>query len=571
MEPLTGDDPRQVAGYQVRARLGAGGMGRVYLAFTAGGRPVALKVIRPELGDDPDFRRRFRQEVEAARRVSGLYTAQVLDADPDASPPWLVTAYVPGPSLQEAVSAHGPLPLDTVLLLMAGIAEALQAVHAAGLVHRDLKASNVLLAPDGPRVIDFGIARAAEATTVTRTGLRIGSPPYMAPEQIEGRPVSPATDVFALGSVIAYAALGRLPFGTGDHQVLLYRVVYQAPDLDGCPGPLRGLIERCLAKAPADRPSPGEIINECRAGSTGQTLQVAQSWLPAALSADLAQHVPPTQPAPTVDTPWPTPGGVPPWSVPSAPAPAAPTPASWATPPLVPGAVSPLVPGAAPPPWQDRTRPTGARRISPRILVAAAAVVAAAGVGTALAVSLNSGSTSSGQVTADGAAASSVATSSVTTAKSATSPVAAPSTASSSPNPAACLVGTWKAVDQQLISTINGQQVVFTGGGAVSTFLPNGTITSLYQDETFRATISGVTWTEVLEGTATGHWAVDNGDILYSNLTSSGTETLYEDGNYNNSGPLEALPGANPYQCSGNTLRESFPAGGSDQLTRVTS
>src|SRR5580698_5709326 len=180
MESLAGDDPTEIGGYRLGGRLGAGGMGRVYLAFTAGGRPVALKIVRPELGDDPDFRDRFRQEVTAARRVHGLYTAQVLDADPDASPPWLVTAYVPGPSLQQAVAGHGPLPADAVVLLMAGIAEALQVIHGAGLVHRDLKPSNVLLAADGPRVIDFGIARAADATSMTRTGIAIGSPGFMA-------------------------------------------------------------------------------------------------------------------------------------------------------------------------------------------------------------------------------------------------------------------------------------------------------------------------------------------------------------------------------------------------------
>ena len=161
----------------LRARLGAGGMGRVYLASTPGGRRVALKVVRPELGDDADFRSRFRQEIEAAQRVRGLYTAELLSADPTATPPWLVTAYVPGPSLQQAVAEHGPMPPETVILLMAGVAEALQAIHAAGVVHRDLKPSNVLLAPDGPRVIDFGIARAAEAINLTQSGVAGGVPP----------------------------------------------------------------------------------------------------------------------------------------------------------------------------------------------------------------------------------------------------------------------------------------------------------------------------------------------------------------------------------------------------------
>ena len=193
-------------------------MGRVYLASTPAGRPVAVKVVRPELGDDQVFRARFRQEIQAARRVHGLYTAQVLDADPAATPPWLVTAYVPGPSLQEAVTGHGPMPEAMAFRLVAGIAEALQAIHSAGVVHRDLKPSNVLLAPDGPRVIDFGIARALEATSLTRSGMMVGSPQFMAPEQILDKPVTPAIDVFALGSLAAYAVLGRPPFGTGAHR-----------------------------------------------------------------------------------------------------------------------------------------------------------------------------------------------------------------------------------------------------------------------------------------------------------------------------------------------------------------
>jgi serine/threonine protein kinase len=200
VDPLTGDDPAEIAGYQLRSRLGSGGMGRVYLALTPAGRPVALKVVRPDLGGDAEFRRRFRQEVDASCRVHGLYTAQVLDADPDASPPWLVTAYVPGPSLQQAVARHGPMPEQTVFVLLAGVAEALAAIHAAGIVHRDLKPSNVLLAPDGPRVIDFGIARAADSTVLTGTGMLIGSPAFMAPEQVAGQAITQAVDVFALGA-----------------------------------------------------------------------------------------------------------------------------------------------------------------------------------------------------------------------------------------------------------------------------------------------------------------------------------------------------------------------------------
>jgi hypothetical protein len=290
MEPLMRDDPGQVAGYRLHARLGAGGMGLVYLGSTPGGRAVAVKVMRPELGDDRDFRERFRQEIEAARRVHGMYTAQVIDADPTAVPPWLVTTYVPGPSLQQAIADHGPMPAQTVYRIMAGVAEALQAIHAAGVVHRDLKPSNVLLAPDGPRVIDFGIARAAEAAALTRSGFRVGSPQFMAPEQVAGQPTTPATDIFALGSLAAYAVLGRAPFGAGGSEAVLYRIMHQDPDLTGCPMPLRAVIERCLSKNPAHRPQPAEIIWFCQAQQAGQATEIDQSWLPPGVAADLAYH-----------------------------------------------------------------------------------------------------------------------------------------------------------------------------------------------------------------------------------------------------------------------------------------
>ena len=229
-------------------------------------------MVRPELGEDQVFRARFRQEIQAARRVHGLYTAQVLDADPAATPPWLVTAYVPGPSLQEAVTGHGPMPEAMAFRLVAGIAEALQAIHSAGVVHRDLKPSNVLLAPDGPRVIDFGIARALEATSLTRSGMMVGSPQFMAPEQILDKPVTPAIDVFALGSLAAYAVLGRPPFGTGHTAAVSYRVLHEPPDLNGCPPQLRTLIDRCLRKDPAARPAPSEIVGFCRARATGTAI-----------------------------------------------------------------------------------------------------------------------------------------------------------------------------------------------------------------------------------------------------------------------------------------------------------
>jgi len=285
VKPLTGDYPQEVAGYQLRARLGAGGMGRVYLALTRGGRPLAIKVVRAEFGDDEEFRDRFRQEVVAAQRVHGLYTAQVLDADPDAQPPWLATAYVPGLSLQQAVAEHGPLPPDSVFLLIAGVAEALQAIHAAGIVHRDLKPSNVILAADGPRVIDFGIAWAASAPALTRSGISVGSPPFMAPEQARGDPTTPSVDVFALGSLATFAVAGRPPFGVDGAVQVLYRVLNAPPDLDGCPPDLQQLIGRCLAKDPAQRPRTSEIIDACRARTADGGLAFERSWLPAAVYA----------------------------------------------------------------------------------------------------------------------------------------------------------------------------------------------------------------------------------------------------------------------------------------------
>jgi serine/threonine protein kinase len=301
--PLDQSDPAEIAGYQLRARLGSGGMGNVYLSFTRGGRPVALKVVRKEFADDPEFRRRFRMEVAAAQRVQGIYTAPVVDADPDASVPWLATAYIAGPSLSHAVVEHGPLPEPSVYRLLAGVAEGLGAVHSAGLVHRDLKPANVLLAADGPRVIDFGIARAADATSLTGTGAILGTPAFMTPEQVAGRPVSPATDVFALAHLVVYAATGHAVFGDGHYATLVYRIAQEDPDLSGCPDSLREFAGRCLAKDPAERPDLGEIMLFAKDGLTGQTMQLANgSWLPGPVAGTLAaydtQAVPPTAPRP---------------------------------------------------------------------------------------------------------------------------------------------------------------------------------------------------------------------------------------------------------------------------------
>lgn len=288
---LLSDDPRQIGPYMLLGRLGAGGMGRVYLGRSAGGHLVAVKVIRADLAEDADFRARFSQEVAAARTVGGMFTAAVVGFDADGPMPWLATAYVPGPSLAEAVQLHGPLPVVSVLALAAGIAEGLVAVHAARVVHRDLKPANVLLAEDGPRLIDFGISRAAEASSLTRTGLVVGSPGFMSPEQAEGAEVGPPSDVFSLGAVIAFAATGQNPFGTGPTPALVYRVVHGEPDLSGLDEPVRLLAQRCLAKDPLLRPTPEQILAEAGAA------QPSAQWLPAGLIADLVQYSPARIPA----------------------------------------------------------------------------------------------------------------------------------------------------------------------------------------------------------------------------------------------------------------------------------
>ena len=300
VEELQAGDPQSVGPYRVLARLGAGGMGRVYLGRSVGGRLVAVKVIRPELADEPGFRARFAREVDAARNVSGLFTALVVDADADGPVPWLATVYVQGPSLAEAVEARGPLPAGPVLTLAAGLAEGLAAIHAAGVVHRDLKPSNVLLADDGPRVIDFGISRAMEASMLTQSGTVMGSPGFMSPEQAEGDVVGPPSDVFSLAAVLTFAATGEGPFGNGSTPALIYRVVHREPDVTRLPGQIRPLIERCLAKDPRRRPTTADVL--AAVGSA----EPAAGWLPEPVTEILGRYVPPpagSRWAPTVTSP----------------------------------------------------------------------------------------------------------------------------------------------------------------------------------------------------------------------------------------------------------------------------
>ncbi|MEV7901147.1 bifunctional serine/threonine-protein kinase/ABC transporter substrate-binding protein [Streptomyces anulatus] len=269
MRPLTSQDPRAVGPYRTLARLGAGGMGVVYLARSSGGALAAVKVIRAEHADDPGFRARFRREAEAAARITGPWVVPVLGADTEDREPWLATAFVPGPSLAEVVGAGGALPTATVRALGSRLAEALVAVHEAGLIHRDVKPGNVLLALDGPRLIDFGIARHEGATALTTTGAVIGTPGYLAPEQASAGPPGPPGDVFSLGCVLVYAATGRPPFGEGGGAGALFRTIHEEPDLTGVEPGLVPLIAACLAKDPADRPTAGRVRDALAAKAPG--------------------------------------------------------------------------------------------------------------------------------------------------------------------------------------------------------------------------------------------------------------------------------------------------------------
>ncbi|MEU5522886.1 bifunctional serine/threonine-protein kinase/ABC transporter substrate-binding protein [Streptomyces sp. NPDC047860] len=314
MDPLRSSDPARLAGHRLLGRLGEGGMGVVYLARTPGGTLIALKVMQGEYADDAAFRHRFRREVDVARRVTSRWAAALVDAGPDAAQPWLATEFIPGPSLAEVVTRHGPLPPQGLRVLGARLAEALHELHETGLVHRDVKPGNVLLAPDGPRLIDFGIARAAEDTCLTATGLVVGTPGYLAPEQAraqaDGPAIGPAADVFSLGCVLVYGATGRPPFGSGPLDAMLYRAVHDTADLDGVPGELAGVVGRCLEKAPERRPT-AEEVSSVLAGA-GLTRQ----WLPEPVVQLLAERSTAALALPGIDDTdaWPAkpPDGAPP-------------------------------------------------------------------------------------------------------------------------------------------------------------------------------------------------------------------------------------------------------------------
>src|ERR1700683_5005140 len=301
MEQLKPGDPSRVGNYRLIGRRGEGGMGQVFLGLSPGGRQVAVKIIHPGYASDKQFRWRFAGEIEAARRVGGFHTASVVDADPGADPPWMVTAFIHGPSLQQAVAEGGPFSLERVCRLGAGLAEGLAAIHACGLVHRDLKPSNVILADDGPRIIDFGIAKAAGSSAMTTAGVVVGTYSYMSPEQVEGHLAGPESDVFALGCTLAYGATAHSPFGDDSIAMVVHRIASEPPSLGGVPEAhgLRQLISECLAKSPGDRPGLSAIMTRLSGDEAPAAAPSSGDWwnaAPATLGGRDAGQVGPTPP-----------------------------------------------------------------------------------------------------------------------------------------------------------------------------------------------------------------------------------------------------------------------------------
>jgi hypothetical protein len=448
LRPLADSDPRQLGRFRVVGLLGEGGMGRVFLGSSPGGWAVAIKVIHAGLAADPAFRARFAHEVATARAVGGFYTAPVVDADTTAERPWLAVAYVAGPSLAEAVSAGGPLPPHAVLRLGLGLAEALQAIHAAGVIHRDLKPSNVLLAADGPRVIDFGIARAAEHSSLTRTGTILGSAGFMAPEQITGGEMGPAADVFALGAVLTFAATGQGPFGEGRTEALAYRVVYTEPTLEGLPDSLRDIVARCLAKDARHRPGPGEVITALAAiPVTGPG--AGENWLPEPVERLVGLHkavegaavtafpasVPqtPTYAAPQTPT-YAAPQAPPTYVPPQAPGydTVTPTMTSLGTGPAGPAGPSPAVP-PVPPPAAYPVRGTARRPRRNLVLGALALIVVLAVAGVVAVTELSAKAPAHGRTDGLAQGSSTAASRPATSAPPSPSPTPSPSPAATGP------------------------------------------------------------------------------------------------------------------------------------------
>jgi serine/threonine protein kinase len=304
MEPLQPGDPSQVGDYRLLNRLGAGGMGQVYLGATPGGRLVAVKVIRADVTADPEYRRRLAREVEAAKAVGGFHTAHVVDANPGADPPWMVTAFIAGPSLQAAVHDNGPLTMLAATALGAALAEGLAAIHRCGLLHRDLKPGNIIMAADGPRIIDFGIARPLGASTLTGQDALVGTYAYMSPEQYRGELLTPASDVFALGCVLTFSLTGRAPFEAETTYQVMYGVLEGEPNLgEISPGPFRHVVEQCLAKDHRRRPSLADVLTELSRDGTGAGQVPTQAISPLLIPPTLAVPTAPASDAPAPQQP----------------------------------------------------------------------------------------------------------------------------------------------------------------------------------------------------------------------------------------------------------------------------
>ena len=480
--PLRETDPPRVGSYQLLARLGAGGMGVVYLASGQDGRPVALKVLRPEMADDAEFRTRFSREVTALTRVRGVCTVRVLDADTTSARPFLVTEYAEGPSLAEYVDSRGPMDPQMLYGLATGLAEALTAIHAAGIVHRDLKPSNVLLTAGGPKVIDFGIAQMLDATAVTRAGMTVGSAGYMAPEQIMGR-AGTAADIFSWAVTIAYAASGQSPFGTGTSEVILYRILHEAPDIAAVPAALHAQVAAAIDKDPHARPTAPELLSQLTrtaalpsAGSGNPTQTVlAQTWHPA---GPLPATPPPSRPASS-------------WSTPS-----------WGAPPPDTRPPDTRPPDTRPP---DAPRRAGMRRPVLLTVVLAVAILLGAG-GAALAFAL-SGNSSTSQNTASGGASHSPTA-------PATSAVTNSSASASSPSSSSSNSGSSSSTS----STTSPSQPAASTSRHLSTALPDlavGSYSGMRPTEIAYSgdgtnVVTGLTWSS---WTATGATGTGTSDI----------------------------------------------------------
>jgi eukaryotic-like serine/threonine-protein kinase len=309
--PLRPDDPTRIGHYRLTARLGSGGMGVVYLGVAWDGSQVAIKVLRPELAGDEEFRRRFGREVAALVRVKGTCTVRVIEADSQSSTPFVVTEYAQGPSLSEHIDKYGSADPGMLYALATGLAEALTVIHAAGIMHRDLKPSNIILTDAGPKVIDFGIARGQDTTGMTKTGMMVGSMGFMAPEQISGHP-GPAADIFAWGVTVAYAATGRSPFGVGNAHSILYRIMYGDPEIAAVPDSLRPLVEAALGKDPQSRPTAQQLLDRLTSASRlaersadAPTQVIASPSWPTSLYSSPSAPEPPTTEPPTADSPTP--------------------------------------------------------------------------------------------------------------------------------------------------------------------------------------------------------------------------------------------------------------------------